>query len=229
QQALILDKLEAVGLSKMRDLFVKNIENVQGDERDIIIFSTAYAPDSKGKLSAQFGSLNRTGGENRLNVAITRAKEKVIVITSILPSELKVDQVKNDGPKLLKAYLQYAHDVSANAFKPNIPKESNFGTDWFLKNKFRAWESELPVNLAYHDPFADVSLKENGKHLGLLFTDDDYYYDSLSSKEVFVYRPAHLSAKNWPTAMIFSREYWMHQNKIKDKLKRFTEESKVLS
>ena len=229
QQALILDKLEAVGLSKARDLFVKNIENVQGDERDIIIFSTAYAPDSKGKLSAQFGSLNQTGGENRLNVAITRAKEKVIVITSILPCELKVDQVKNDGPKLLKAYLQYAHDVSANAFKPNIPKESNFGTDWFLKNKFRAWESELSVNLAYHDPFADVSLKENGKHLGLLFTDDDYYYDSLSSKEVFVYRPAHLSAKNWPTAMVFSREYWMHQDKIKDKLKRFTEESKVLS
>lgn len=227
QQALILDKLEAAGLSNKHDLFVKNIENVQGDERDIIIFSTAYAPNSKGKLSAQFGSLNQTGGENRLNVAITRAKEKVIVVTSILPGELKVDQVKNDGPKLLKAYLQYAYDVSNNEFKPNTPKESSFEADWYLKNKLRKWESDLSVNLEYHDPFADVSLKENDKHLGLIFTDDDYFYDSLSSKEVFVYRPAHLLSKNWPTETIFSREYWMHQDKVKEKLRRFTEQNQA--
>lgn len=224
QQALILDKLEAAGLSDKLNLFVKNIENVQGDERDIIIFSTAYAPDTKGKLSAQFGSLNQVGGENRLNVAITRAIEKVIVVTSILPSELKVDQVKNEGPKLLKAYLQYAHDVSANEFKPNTLEESSFGVDWYLKNKVRKWENDLPVSLHYQEPFADVSLKKSDKHLGLLFTDDDYFYDSLSSKEVFVYRPAHLSAKNWPSEMIFSRNYWMQQERVKDKLSRFAKE-----
>ena len=58
------------------DLFVKNIENVQGDERDIIIFSVGYAPDKNGKMNHHFGSLNIQKGENRLNVAITRAKEK---------------------------------------------------------------------------------------------------------------------------------------------------------
>lgn len=224
QQALILDKLEAIGLSDKLNLFVKNIENVQGDERDIIIFSTAYAPDTKGKLSAQFGSLNQVGGENRLNVAITRAIEKVIVVTSILPNELKVDQVKNVGPKLLKAYLQYAFDVSAGKFEPNIGKASSFDADWYLKNKLREWESDLPVTLEYHDPFADVSLKENDKHRGLLFTDDDYFHDSLSAKEVFVYRPAHLRAKNWPSEMIFSREYWMQQERVKDKLSRFAKQ-----
>ena len=75
-------------------LFVRNIENVQGDERDIIIFSTAYAKDKDGKLRYNFGPLNRIGGENRLNVAITRAKEKVIIITSIEPEDLKVENLK---------------------------------------------------------------------------------------------------------------------------------------
>ncbi len=226
QQALVLDKLEDAGLNDKYDLFVKNIENVQGDERDIIIFSTAYAPDSKGKLSAQFGSLNQIGGENRLNVAITRAKEKVILVTSISPSELKVDHLKNDGPKLLKAYLQYAYDVSVNKFQPTFNEETEFGADWYLKNKFRQWEDELPLDLEYQDPFADVSLKEKDKHLGLLFTDDEYFHDSLSSKEVFVYRPAHLRLKHWPNEMIFSREYWMQKERVKDKLSRFADQSK---
>ncbi|MBO3699147.1 AAA domain-containing protein [Roseivirga sp. E12] len=224
QQALILDLLEEAGLGQTNDLFVKNIENVQGDERDIIIFSTAYAPNASGKLSAQFGSLNQIGGENRLNVAVTRAKEKVIVVTSILPEELKVDHVKNDGPKLLKSYLQYAFDISNGNFKPNLPTKTDFGVDWYLKKKLQGWENEFPVDFEYEDVFADLTIKSKSKYLGLLFTDDDYFYESLSSKEVFVYRPAHLKSKNWPSDMILSREYWMQQDKAKDKLNRFIEQ-----
>lgn len=225
QQALILDKLDEEGLNESYNLFVKNIENVQGDERDIIIFSTAYAQDSKGKLSAQFGSLNQAGGENRLNVAITRAKEKVIVVTSIWPKELKVDHVKNDGPKLLKEYLQYALDVSENRFEPHALEKTDYGISWYLKHKLESWKSELPIDLSYDNPFADVSLKQKDKYTGLLFTDDDYFYDSLSAKEVFAYRPAHLKAKQWPSEMLFSRNYWMQKDKVKDKLKRFAAEN----
>ena len=64
-------------------LFVKNLENVQGDERDVILFSIGYAPDAAGRFSMNFGPLNRQGGERRLNVAITRAKEQVVVFSSI--------------------------------------------------------------------------------------------------------------------------------------------------
>lgn len=74
-------------------LFVKNIENVQGDERDIIIFSIGYAKNEKGRISLNFGSLSQDGGENRLNVAISRAKQKIYIVTSIEPEDLNVESI----------------------------------------------------------------------------------------------------------------------------------------
>jgi very-short-patch-repair endonuclease len=93
-------------------LFVKNIENVQGDERDMIMFSIGYAKNESGRLIKNYGWLNQKGGENRLNVAISRAKRKVIVVTSFDPAELDVRDAQNDGPRILKKYLEYAAAVS---------------------------------------------------------------------------------------------------------------------
>jgi len=95
-----------------RSLFVKNIENVQGDERDIIIFSTAYAKNKDGRFLRQFGWLNNEGGQNRLNVAISRAKQKIYVVTSFYPQSFHVEDLKSAGPKRLKQYLQYCYHVS---------------------------------------------------------------------------------------------------------------------
>ncbi|MEM9984844.1 MAG: AAA domain-containing protein, partial [Bacteroidota bacterium] len=88
-------------------IFVKNIENVQGDEREIILFSLAYGPDPSGRLSMNFGLLNQAGGENRLNVAITRAKKKVMVFSSFQPHQLEVEQSAHAGPRHFKNYLSY--------------------------------------------------------------------------------------------------------------------------
>ena len=93
-------------------VFVKNIENVQGDERDIILFSIGYAKNEEGKVYNRFGMLNQKGGENRLNVAVTRAKEGIIVVSSIEPDELNVANTSQLGPKLLKSYLKYVKAVS---------------------------------------------------------------------------------------------------------------------
>ena len=93
-----MDYLEEFSLEEgfviPESLIVKNIENIQGDEKDVIIFSTVYAPDLKGKMNMNFGSLNMEGGENRLNVAVTRAREKIYLVTSIMPQELKVEKSK---------------------------------------------------------------------------------------------------------------------------------------
>ena len=93
-------------------VFVKNIENVQGDERDIILFSIGYAKNEEGRVYNRFGMLNQKGGENRLNVAVTRAKEGIIVVSSIEPEELNVANTSQLGPKLLKSYLKYVKAVS---------------------------------------------------------------------------------------------------------------------
>lgn len=88
--------------------FVKNLENVQGDERDTIIFSIGYAKDINGALKMNFGPLSKSGGERRLNVAITRAKYNVKLVGSILPTDINIDKINADGPKLLRAYIDFA-------------------------------------------------------------------------------------------------------------------------
>lgn len=89
-------------------LFVKNLENVQGDERDVILFSTAFSVNDSGKLPLNFGPLNNTGGERRLNVAITRARKQVLVFCSFDPEDLRSENSNSIGIKHLRAYLDLA-------------------------------------------------------------------------------------------------------------------------
>ncbi len=88
--------------------FIKSLENVQGDERDTIIFSIGYAKDMSGVMRMNFGPLSRIGGERRLNVAITRAKYNVKLVGSILPTDINVERISADGPKLLRTYIDFA-------------------------------------------------------------------------------------------------------------------------
>ncbi|GAB4066192.1 hypothetical protein GCM10028777_18090 [Angustibacter speluncae] len=89
-------------------LFVKNLENVQGDERDTILFSTAFSVNDKGVLPLNFGPLNLVGGERRLNVAVTRARRQVVVFSSFDPHQLRADETTSVGIKHLRAYLDLA-------------------------------------------------------------------------------------------------------------------------
>jgi very-short-patch-repair endonuclease len=93
---------------KHEPFFIKNLENVQGDERDTIIFSIGYAKDAAGKMHMNFGPLSKAGGERRLNVAITRAKYNVKLVGSILPTDIDTEKITRDGPKLLRGYIDYA-------------------------------------------------------------------------------------------------------------------------
>ena len=89
-------------------LFVKNLENVQGDERDTILFSIAFSPNAKGEVPLNFGPLNREGGERRLNVAITRAREEVVVFSSFDPAQLHAERSNSVGLQHLRDYLDLA-------------------------------------------------------------------------------------------------------------------------
>jgi hypothetical protein len=94
-------------------LFVKNLENVQGDERDVILFSTGFSKNDKGYLPLNFGPLNRAGGERRLNVAVTRARRQVVVFSSFSPGELRSEETSSVGIKHLRSYLDLAEQGTA--------------------------------------------------------------------------------------------------------------------
>lgn len=89
-------------------VFVKNLESVQGDERDTIIFSVGYGPDSNGRPSMNFGPLNQEGGERRLNVAVTRARRKLMVFTSLRSDQIDLRRTQSLGVRHFKEFLDYA-------------------------------------------------------------------------------------------------------------------------
>jgi very-short-patch-repair endonuclease len=119
QQDRILDELEVLrrqskecedffAAARRDAFFVKNLENVQGDERDVIFLSVGYGPDDTGKVMMRFGPLNRQGGERRLNVAVTRARHSMTVVASMTSSDVDLARTGSDGARLLKAFLDYA-------------------------------------------------------------------------------------------------------------------------
>jgi superfamily I DNA and/or RNA helicase len=201
---------ELIDAENLKNVTVKNIENIQGDEFDIVIFSIGYAPDLKGKMVMNFGSLNQKGGENRLNVAVTRAKEKVVVVSSIYPEQLTVENAQNDGPKLLKKYLEYALTVSNGEYNPQPYKSihSSKNTEHLKLSKQLSEHNSLYISEL---PFTDIHSKD---YSSLLLTDDDLYFDSLNPKEPHSYLPMVLKLKGWNFERVWSREFWKKSNRF---------------
>jgi superfamily I DNA and/or RNA helicase len=118
QQSLIEDmlsdffvlhpELEAIAFECEEPIFIKNLENVQGDERDVILFSVGYGPDKDGKMSMNFGPLNRIGGERRLNVAVSRARYEMQIFSTLRSDQIDLNRTSSVGVTGLKRFLEYA-------------------------------------------------------------------------------------------------------------------------
>jgi very-short-patch-repair endonuclease len=231
-RSAILKESHRIDNGEDNSLFIKNLENVQGDERDIIIFSIGYAKNEQGKVYTNFGSLSTDGGENRLNVAITRAKSKIIVVTSLEPEELKVDTSKNLGPKLLREYLAYVRAVSdgdreqskailkglapADAAAEESLLSSVPKIEEQMKEKLEklGYKVELclgnrnnRISLAVYDEF-------NDKYLVGVELDRDAFASSDSVMERDVYKPKFLEARGWTIMRVWARDWWLSPAKV---------------
>ena len=101
-------ELEAIALQSEEPIFIKNLENVQGDERDVILFSVGYGPDKDGNVSMNFGPLNNRGGERRLNVAVSRARYEMIVFSTLRAEQIDLRRSQALGVEGLQKFLKYA-------------------------------------------------------------------------------------------------------------------------
>ncbi len=242
-RSYILNEKHRVENGEDISLFVKNLENVQGDERDIIIFSIGYAHNEEGKLYTNFGSLSAEGGENRLNVAITRAKSKIYVVTSIEPEALKVDTSKHQGPKLLKQYLTYVRAVSNGrddevravlseldpteriAEKAIVPmrsvedqiKEKLEKLGYVVDTKIGNRNSR--ISLAVYDPKKD-------RYLVGVELDKDAFATTASTMERDVYKPKFLESRGWTIMRVWCRDWWLYPAKVIKAITQAAEENK---
>ena len=222
---LYIAEIDRVENDEDISLFVKNIENVQGDERDIIIFSTAYAENENGRVSVNFGSLSQDGGENRLNVAISRAKKKIYLVTSIEPEQLSVDDSKNKGPKLFKKYLQYVKAVSENNEKYeeeilksvldtdiNAETENKFDSDFEVevcdKLRERGYIVHNQIGVSGYRIDLGIYDEKKSKYILGIECDGAAYHSSKSARERDIHRQRYLESRGWNIIRIWSKHWW---------------------
>lgn len=205
QMELIRELLWKAGFQDS-NLKVRNIENVQGDEFDQVILSLGYAPNREGKLVTNFGLLGKSGAENRLNVAITRARKMLHVISSIEPEDFRPGQLSNPGLALLREFLAWVKVQSkARKIPPPEVKMPGFELDWSLKNQLlksnKGFSKEIPsavMDLIFTD------LEGNQR---AILTDDQRFFDAPTAKAAMAYHPILLEEKGWNWEWKWSRRF----------------------
>jgi hypothetical protein len=195
-------------------VFVKNLENVQGDERDVMLFSVTYGPDSRGRLLMNFGPLNAEGGERRLNVAITRAREQLVVFSSLAADAIDSTRTRAIGVDHLKRFLAYAEGGAAGPARAGTPRASDApaalrplaaAVSGALASKGVALEagvgaSRMRVDLAWRDAPSD-------RYVAGLLTDGPGYGAGETARDRDRLRDAVLEGLGWRIARVWSTEW----------------------
>ena len=192
------------------ELFVKNLENVQGDERDVILFSIGFGPDENGKVYYNFGPLNQEGGWRRLNVAVSRARQEMIVFSSMTSNMIDTNRSANEGVKQLHDFLEYAEtgilgddiskeDFHARGITLQICKALE---DAGYKTQKNVGASSLKIDIAVVNPYDD-----NEYLLGILL-DGDTYKNTKATKDREVSQKSVLEGLGWSIYRIWTMDWW---------------------
>ncbi len=214
-------QLERAAYDCAEPIFVKNLENVQGDERDIILFSVGYGPDRNGKVSMNFGPLNNSGGERRLNVAVSRARYEMMVFSTMQPEQIDLNRSRAKGVEGLKRFLEFAkngrmsvaseqfvqqHDTSLMDDVARMLAEHGYKTDR------QVGRSRFKIDLAVIDP------DNEGEYLMGLLCDGTGYYSTSTERDREICQPGVLAGLGWNLMRIWSVDWLLNKRRISEKL-----------
>lgn len=217
--------------NKADPFFVKNLENVQGDERDTIIFSICYAKDPRGILYYRFGPLGTSGGERRLNVAVTRAKYNIKLVGSLLPEDINLEKVSSEGVKLLRKYIDYAmNGVSVLKEKKTV---ENGNSDPFIAsiaNYIQKEGYEVAVNVGDSDYKVNIGVinpHDKNRFIAGIECDGETYRMARTTRDRDDLRPRVLGGMGWNTYHIWSAEWIRNTPAEKQKLMDFIKKAEA--
>jgi very-short-patch-repair endonuclease len=205
-------------------VFVKNLENVQGDERDVILFSVCYGLDEAGKLSMNFGPLNRDGGERRLNVAATRAKHEVLVFSGLRGDQIDLTRTRARGVRDLKHFLQYAdrgHEALIAATSNSHDAEADSEFERMVATRIRAAGYDVHHQVGcsgYRIDLAVVDPAAPGRYLLGVECDGATYHRAATARDRDKLRQAVLEDLGWTLHRIWSTDWWHNANSEMEKL-----------
>lgn len=190
--------------------FVKNLENVQGDERDVIFISIGYGRNESGRIAKEFGPVNRDGGERRLNVLISRAKMAMEVFCNFRADELELDAHASRGVRALKHFLSYAEtrvlDIPLEAGKE---ADSPFEMEVLRALQERGYNVEIQVGTAGY--FIDMAVKDPdfpGRYILAIECDGASYHSSRSARDRDRLRQGVLESLGWRFHRIWSTDWF---------------------
>lgn len=198
-------------------IFVKNLENVQGDERDVILFSIGYGPDKDGKVSMNFGPLNNGGGERRLNVAVSRARQEMMVFSSMKASHIDLKRSKAKGVEGLKHFLEYAEQqilvqTEATLNADEDTEIANQIAEALIKRGYNATvcvgRSQFKVDIA-------VSSIENPEiySFGILL-DGEGYHNTQTTRDREIVQPSVLGNLKWQVMRVWSVDWFNNPDRV---------------
>lgn len=215
-------ELEKWAFGSEEPVFIKNLENVQGDERDVILFSVGYGPDENGKVYMNFGPLNREGGWRRLNVAISRSRFEMVVFSTLTPDQINLSRTSAEGVAALKAFLEYAggkelpQDESSVVTAKScagigdticrLLEEKGYQTDRAVGH------SEYRIDIAVVDP------ENPDRYLLGILLDGPSYGASKTTRDRELAQISVLNGLGWKILRVWSMDWWDNSNKELDRI-----------
>ena len=199
-------------------IFVKNLENVQGDERDVILFSVGYGPDKDGKVYMNFGPLNREGGWRRLNVAVSRARCEMLVFSSIMPEQINLTKTSAEGVEALRAFLEYAsgRELALSRAESGRYRAQQDGIAREICDRLReaGYTTELHVgHSAFRIDIGVVDNSNNEKYLLGILLDGETYGTSKTVRDREYAQIGVLNGLGWHITRVWTMDWWDNREK----------------
>nr|GEY26972.1 hypothetical protein [Tanacetum cinerariifolium] len=214
---------QAIASTAHEPLFIKNIENVQGDERDIIYFSITYGQDAAGKLNLNFGPLNLEGGHRRLNVAVSRARQNVVIFSTLLPEQIDLSKVRATGVRDLKNYLDFAlrgpRALVEQATPTGREPDSPFEREVIQALRDRGWIVHPQVGVSgYRIDLGIVDPRAPGRYLLGVECDGRTYHSGATARDRDRLRQYVLENLGWKLMRVWSTDWWLDPHNALRKL-----------
>ncbi len=236
QQGLILDLLDQIRRNtpdfewffaeeREEPLIVKNLENIQGDERDVMLFSITFAPDLSGKLTMNFGALNSNGGEKRLNVAVTRARSELHVFASLTHDQIDLSRTNATGVRDLKTFLDYAERgaiaLPARDEGSLGPAENPFEEAIAAAFRAKGWEVRTQIGVSgFRIDLAVVHPDRAGAYLAGIECDGATYHSSATARDRDKVRQAVLENLGWTILRIWSTDWFRNPTTVVERINK---------
>ncbi len=222
-------ELEPLFDDKREDpFFVKNLETIQGDERDVILISVGYGYDRDGKMSLNFGPLNQEGGERRLNVLITRAREKCVVFSNFKAHDIHLTNNPPFGVKALKEFLAYAENLTMGNSIEEVKSEEPFADAIYNFLIEKGYKVDKQIGCAgFRVDLAIVDEENPGKYYLGITTDGKSYSSSKVARDRDRLREQVLTGLGWNIYHLWSTDWYRNRELGRQKLIEAIENAKI--